>query len=177
MNHDTRSTRRRATTCLGFGLAALIGQSMAQAQEPETPAETATAAEGVEEILVTGSRIKRDSTFTSTSPLAVIEADQQIQFGAIDSASLLRSATSVGGQQVDSSFSGFTVDGGPGAETIGLRGLGEERTLVLIDGRRIGAAGNFGAAVFADLSLIPTFLSNARKSCCPVPHPSTARMR
>ncbi len=157
MNQYTRSTRKRATTCLGFSLAALIGQPIALAQEPETPAETETAAE-IEEFLVTGSRIKRDSTFTSTSPLAVIEAEQQVQFGALDSASLLRSATSVGGQQVDSSFSGFTVDGGPGAETIGLRGLGEERTLVLIDGRRIGAAGNFGAAVFADLSLIPTFL-------------------
>ena len=112
----------------------------------------------LEEIVVTGSRIKRDSTFTSTYPLAVIDASEQVQFGAIDAASLLRTATSVAGQQVDSSFSGFTVDGGPGAETLALRGLGPERTLVLIDGRRIGAAGNFGAAVFPDLALIPTFL-------------------
>ena len=50
------------------------------------------------------------------------------------------------------------LDSGPGAETVALRGLGPERTLVLIDGRRIGAAGTFGGAVHPDLSLIPTFL-------------------
>ncbi len=112
----------------------------------------------IEQITVTGTRIKRDTTFNSTSPLAVIDASEAFQFGAIDAASMLRQSTSVSGQQVDSSFSGFTVDGGPGAETVALRGLGPERTLVLMDGRRIGAAGNFGASVFPDLSLIPSFL-------------------
>jgi iron complex outermembrane receptor protein len=116
--------------------------------------------EVIEQITVTGTRIKRDTTFNSTSPLAVIDAADQIQFGAIDAASVLRQSTSVSGQQIDSSFSGFTVDGGPGAETLALRGLGPERTLVLMDGRRIGAAGNFGAAVHPDLALIPTFLVN-----------------
>ncbi|HEX5787746.1 MAG TPA: TonB-dependent receptor, partial [Woeseiaceae bacterium] len=149
----------RRTLLPGLGLAAVLGTPAALAQAPEIDEETGeTAGESIEEVVVTGSRIKRDSTFTSTSPLAVIDASQQAQFGAIDTASMLRTATSVGGQQVDASFSGFTVDGGPGAETIGLRALGPERTLVLMDGRRIGAAGNFGGAVFADLSLIPSFL-------------------
>lgn len=139
----------------GLGLAAAFGMPAAVAQ---TSADDEAAEEAIEEVVVTGSRIKRDSTFTSTSPLAVIDAAQQAQFGAIDAASMLRTATSVGGQQIDSSFSGFTVDGGPGAETISLRGLGSERTLVLIDGRRIGAAGTFGGAVFPDLALIPSFL-------------------
>jgi len=112
----------------------------------------------IEQITVTGTRIKRDSTFNSTSPLAVIDTDEAFQFGNIDAASMLRQSTSVSGQQIDSSFSGFTVDGGPGAETVALRGLGPERTLVLMDGRRIGAAGTFGAAVNVDLSLIPSFL-------------------
>ncbi len=115
-------------------------------------------AETIEQITVTGTRIKRDSTFNSTSPLAVIDSSEAFQFGALDASSMLRQSTSVSGQQIDSSFSGFVVDGGPGAETLSLRGLGPERTLVLMDGRRIGAAGNFGAAVFPDTSLIPSFL-------------------
>ena len=114
--------------------------------------------ETIEQITVTGTRIKRDTTFNSTSPLAVIDSSEAFQFGALDAASMLRQSTSVSGQQIDSSFSGFVVDGGPGAETLALRGLGPERTLVLMDGRRIGAAGNFGAAVFPDTSLIPGFL-------------------
>jgi iron complex outermembrane receptor protein len=134
-----------------------LGISPAMAQDIEGDIEEE---EAIEQIVVTGSRIKRDTSFNSTSPLAVIDASEQMQFGALDAASILRQSTSVSGQQVDSSFSGFTVDGGPGAETIALRGLGPERTLVLMDGRRLGAAGNFGAAVFPDLALIPSFLVN-----------------
>ncbi len=155
MTYIMRKRFKRSRACLGIALAGTFCLPLAMAQAPG--AEDAEAEE-IEEVIVTGSRIKRDSTFTSTSPLAVIDAAQQAQFGAIDAASMLRTATSVGGQQIDSSFSGFTVDGGPGAETIGLRGLGSERTLVLIDGRRIGAAGTFGGAVFPDLALIPSFL-------------------
>lgn len=116
--------------------------------------------EVIEQIVVTGSRIKRDTTFNSTSPLAVIDGSQSIQLGAVDAAAMLRQSTSVTGQQIDASFNGFVVDGGPGAQTLGLRGLGPERTLVLIDSRRIGAAGNFGGSVFVDLALIPSFLVN-----------------
>ncbi|MGI9200390.1 MAG: TonB-dependent receptor plug domain-containing protein [Woeseiaceae bacterium] len=133
--------------------------SAAWAQE-DAAADADDANDVIEQITVTGTRIKRDSTFNSTSPLAVIDTDEAFQFGNIDAASMLRQSTSVSGQQIDSSFSGFTVDGGPGAETVALRGLGPERTLVLMDGRRLGAAGTFGAAVNTDLSLIPTFLIN-----------------
>lgn len=131
------------------------GMQPATAQEAEEDDE-----QEVEQIIVTGSRIKRDTTFTSTSPLAVIEGDQSLRLGAIDAASILRQSTSVTGQQIDASFNGFVVDGGPGAQTLALRGLGPERTLVLMDGRRIGAAGNFGGSVFVDLALIPSFLVN-----------------
>lgn len=137
-------------------LLALPDRQPAMAQEPEED----EPGDDVEQIVVTGSRIKRDTTFTSTSPLAVIEGDQSLQLGALDAASILRQSTSVTGQQIDASFNGFVVDGGPGAQTLALRGLGPERTLVLMDGRRIGAAGNFGGSVFVDLALIPSFLVN-----------------
>lgn len=143
--------------CLSLVAALTLGAPMhpAIAQDAEDDDDDV-----IEQIIVTGSRIKRDTTFTSTSPLAVIDGNQSIQLGAVDAASILRQSTSVSGQQIDASFNGFVTDGGPGAQTIGLRGLGEERTLVLIDGRRIGAAGTFGGSVFVDLALIPSFLVN-----------------
>jgi outer membrane cobalamin receptor len=82
----------------GVGLVAVLGVPAAVAQTPAV--DEATGGE-IEEVVVTGSRIKRDSTFTSTSPLAVIDAAQQAQFGAIVAGSMLRTATSVGGQQFD----------------------------------------------------------------------------
>lgn len=138
-------------------LSGATGLQPAMAQEEADPEDDE---EVIEQIIVTGSRIKRDTTFTSTSPLAVIDGNQSLQLGAVDAASMLRQSTSVTGQQIDASFNGFVVDGGPGAQTLALRGLGPERTLVLMDGRRIGAAGNFGGSVFVDLALIPSFLVN-----------------
>ena len=149
------------TAALFFSVASLLsalatGTVLAQDSDEEEEFE-----EIIETVIVTGSRIKRSSTFTSTSPLAVIDAESAKQFGALDVAAMMRQSTSVTGQQIDSSLgSGFVIDGGPGAETLALRGLGPERTLVLMDGRRIGASGSFGGSVFVDLSLIPSFLVN-----------------
>ena len=48
------------------------------------------------------------------------------------------------------------TEAGPGGQSIGLRGLGPERTLILINGRRFAPAGIEGAPSFPDISLIPT---------------------
>ena len=44
---------------------------------------------------------------------------------------------------------------GPGAATVSLRGLGPERTLLLVNGRRLSPSGVRGAPVAPDLNLIP----------------------
>ncbi len=108
----------------------------------------------VDEITVTGSRLKRD-TFTSIAPLQVITGQISREAGLIDAADILQESSAATGQQIDLSFSGFVVDNGPGAETLSLRGLGDARTLVLVDGRRISPAGVEGAPVAVDLALIP----------------------
>lgn len=151
----SRSVPFACLACLACMALTVMPHQSAMAQDADAEEQ---ADKVIEEIIVTGTRIKRDSTFTSTSPLAVIDAREAIQFGALEASAILRQSTSVSGQQIDSSFSGFKHDGGPGAEHVALRGLGPERTLVLMDGRRIGAAGMFGAAVHPDLSLIPSFL-------------------
>lgn len=109
------------------------------------------------EIVVTGSRIKRD-TFSSLAPLQVIDFDEKRDLGIIDAVTILQTSESAAGQQIDSTFSGFVLDNGPGSETIDLRGLGANRTLVLINGRRIAPAGVEGAPSTPSINLIPSSL-------------------
>lgn len=108
----------------------------------------------VEEVVVTGSRMKK-STFTSISPLQIISAETSREVGLIDATSILQESPTASGQQVDLSFAGFSLDNGPGTTQVSLRGLGSNRTLVLINGRRVGPAGVEGAPYAPDLSLLP----------------------
>jgi len=110
-----------------------------------------------DEVVVTGSRIKRD-TFSSLSPLQVIDFDEKRDLGIIDAVTILQTTESAAGQQIDSTFSGFVLDNGPGSETIDLRGLGANRTLVLINSRRIAPAGVEGAPSTPSINLIPSSL-------------------
>ena len=108
----------------------------------------------VEEVVVTGSRIKK-STFTSISPLQIISSEVSREAGLIDPADILQESTAATGQQIDTSFVGFVLDNGPGASTLSLRGLGSGRTLLLINGRRVGPGGVEGAPTSPDLNLLP----------------------
>ena len=134
--------------------------NVAYAQE-ETTAETVESSEVVEqqqqteEVVVTGSRLRRDS-FSSISPLTVIDADVERSLGNFDAASVLQSSTAASGQQIDTTFSGFVLDNGPGASTLSLRGLGADRSLVLLNGRRLAPAGVEGAPSSPDLNLLPS---------------------
>jgi len=108
------------------------------------------------EIVVTGSRIKR-TTFNSPSPIAVIDPEVAEKRGVMDTAELLQSSPIASGSaQVTSAISSnFVTDGGPGASTISLRGLGANRTLVLLNSRRAGPAGTRGAVSAFDLNVLP----------------------
>lgn len=111
----------------------------------------------VEEVVVTGSRIKK-STFSSIAPLQIINTEVSREAGLINAADILQESPSASGQQADLSFAGFNLDNGPGSSTLSLRGLGAGRTLVLINGRRVGPAGVEGAPYAPDLNLLPNAL-------------------
>jgi len=113
--------------------------------------------EEVEKISITGSRIRREE-FSSASPIQVISGDISRSMGVFNARDMLQSSSQAAGSQIDSSFGGFVLDNGPGATTIGFRGLGANRTLVLINGKRMVSAGVGGAPVAADLSLIPSIM-------------------
>ncbi|MGB6228969.1 MAG: TonB-dependent receptor [Litorimonas sp.] len=112
----------------------------------------------MDEVVATGSRIRRDS-FSSISPLQVITADTVIDAGLTNTADIVKSQTVISGVQLDTNInSAFVTNGGPGASNVSLRGLGEDRTLVLVNGRRLAPAGVEGAPSLPDLNLIPSSL-------------------
>ena len=108
-------------------------------------------------ITVTGSRIVRD-TYSSISPLQVLTTENQQAVGAFDPAAILQRSEAAAGQQIDATFQGFVLDNGPGSQTLNLRGLGADRTLLLVNGRRLSPAGVEGAPSNPSLNLIPASL-------------------
>ena len=119
-------------------------------------AQDAADDEVVEEIIVTGSRIKKDS-FASAAPMDVILTESATARGITDVATLLQTITvAAGAPQVTSASTGvFVENGGLGTSTISLRGLGANRTLVLLNGRRAGPSGVAGSVSSFDLNILP----------------------
>ncbi|CAN5161507.1 TonB-dependent receptor [soil metagenome] len=100
---------------------------------------------------VTGSSIKQ-SLQQQALPVQVITREDIAKTGAVNIEGLLQSLPSV------SAAGGITKSMGAGVSTYGrssisLRGLGDQRTLILVDGRRLAPFGTNAAAV--DINAIP----------------------
>ena len=133
-----------APLVLGFALVA--SPVFAQEAPASDPAAT-----GGEEIIVTGSRIRR-TDLESASPVAVLGQEALRSTGAINVQDLLNQQPQVGigNSRTNSNF----LTSGNGVATIDLRNLGESRTLVLVNGRRF-VAGLAGTSA-VDINNIPT---------------------
>ncbi len=98
------------------------------------------AVDDLEEIVVTGSRIKRADLDTA-SPVTVIDRDAIMAQGITDVGSLIQRLPSMAGTPL-----GTTTNNGNTAEgtvEIDLRGMGPARTVTLINGKRTVDAGDF----------------------------------
>lgn len=124
------------------------------------------AAENADTIVVTGSRIARDS-FSSAAPIQSLDVEGARQIGVTSVTELLQRSPVANGQQLDTTLNTSSGNsnaaeepppGGVGSSNIGLRGLGPERTLVLINGKRLGSAGVRGAPSQPDINLLPLSL-------------------
>lgn len=137
------------------GLGALIINPCALAQSTnDTPIRKSQ--DEVEEVVVVGSRI-RQTNLKTISPTVLISREDAAAAGLNSTAELLQSNAITGGaSQINNAFGSYVTKGGPGANTISLRGLGESRTLVLINGRRVAPAGTQGSVGTADLNVLPT---------------------
>jgi len=124
---------------MSFGLSAVQAQTAEDADQEEQ-ADQAEEVEqdgvdqGVERMVVTGSRIESDSTLDAVSPVVSLGGEDIRASGEIDIGALLRESPQLQAS-LPASFSAF--NGTPlGASLLNLRNLGTVRTLVLEDGRR-----------------------------------------
>jgi len=117
---------------------------------------------GLEEIVVTGSRIRRNP-LSEASPVLNIGLEQLDQTGLTNIGQALQQLP-ITGSAVNSRFnvpgnSGFPQDGsgiGAGATQLALRNLNAKRTLILVDGRRwVAGASASGVPSTVDLNTIP----------------------
>ena len=136
----TQKTRNRllTTTMIG-GFAALAFAAPAMAQD--------ATAQDLDDVVVTGSRIPQANLVT-TSPVTQVTGED------IDVAGVTRVEDLI--SQLPQAFAAqnsTVANGASGTATVSLRNLGSSRTLVLIDGRRMGYGSPNDDA--ADLNQIP----------------------
>jgi iron complex outermembrane receptor protein len=160
---------RFGSAALALAVALLAGEAPAFAQPsttlPDQPnAEPATAAEtpGERDIVVTGSRIRRDP-LSQDQPVTFVDRADIDRTGLTSTADVLQRLPSSGGA-LNSRFNnsgnfGNPPDGGgvgAGAAEVDLRYLGSKRVLVLVDGLRyVNGASASGVPGSTDINSIP----------------------
>ncbi|HWY96636.1 MAG TPA: TonB-dependent receptor [Steroidobacteraceae bacterium] len=129
------SSGRAAATNVSERL--LLAQAVPAPAQRENPTEAET--QPLQEIIVTGSRIASPNE-VSTSPIQVISSKSIQVSGKTDITDIISQLPQIFtndlGQDLGNGTSGLTTPGG--VATADLRGLGPARTLVLVDGRRLG---------------------------------------
>ncbi len=106
-------------------------------------------ADDVQTVVVTGSRIRRIDAETA-SPVFTLDNESIAASGVTSLGDLVQTVPSVAGAATNPQVNN---GGGTGASHIELRGLGTARTLVLLNGRRLGGIAQTSGAV--DINAIP----------------------
>src|SRR6266446_10375921 len=141
---NTGTRRVASTLSIAFGAAwvtALI-------------APTAFAQQTIERVEITGSSIKRIDAETAL-PVQIVSRQEIEASGSANVEQFLQGlgvALQGNNNTVAASASGVTSGG---ISSVSLRGLGSQRTLVLIDGRRVSAGGTLTDSTTVDVNHIP----------------------
>ncbi|MEO8061724.1 MAG: TonB-dependent receptor [Pseudomonadota bacterium] len=129
------------------GAAAILAASPALAQEANS---SASAPEEIETVTVTGSRIQRND-YVSDSPVVTVNAAAMSETGSTAVEHLLNQLP----QFVPSITTTSNNPANGGQANIDLRGLGTQRNLVLLNGRRLPASNSNGTV---DVNIVPAAL-------------------
>ena len=147
-----QSSKHYCTTLLASAIASALALNagLAQAQEDAEVKE-----QDVEKVLVTGSRIARDPNLASPSPVqSISEEDIQLS-GEFSITDVINDIPAL----FSSTSSESSIDSGTfadGANVLNLRGLGTNRTLTLVNGRR--HVGGVAGSAAVDVGSIPVKL-------------------
>lgn len=141
----SRTVRTLFAGGIAAGVALMTQPAMAQQEQP---------ADKIMRVEVTGSSIKRLVSETA-NPLTVLKADEFVKQGLTTAAEVLERIPSNGSSMGAGNAVGGNTSGLPtgGQAVADLRGLGGDKTLVLLNGRRLANHPYDGASV--DLNIIP----------------------
>lgn len=147
MKKNVRTILLASTLLMGFAAPALAQDASPAGQG----SVAATTGEEDVEITVTGSRIARPE-IDSPVPLTTVNREQLLQRAVSNVSDLLNELpqVAIGSTRTNTNF----LTSGTGISTVNLRGLGANRTLVLVNGRRF--VGGFGGDTAVDINNIPT---------------------
>jgi iron complex outermembrane receptor protein len=121
------------SSALGLTSSFMLTQNAVAQDEQADEAE-----EFLEEVIVTGSRIKR-ADVDSASPVTVLERADMEAMGLVDVGSLIQRMPAMSGSPIGTT----TNNGGNGTVQIDLRGMGVNRTLTLVNGQRVVDGGDY----------------------------------
>jgi iron complex outermembrane recepter protein len=142
---------------LQFAVRAALATAVATAAAPSAwsqiaPAAANDSAAGLEEVVVTGSRITSSPNLTAISPITSVDA------GYISASNLSRTEDILNNLPMVFASQNSTVsNGASGTASVNLRGMGPNRTLVLVNGRRLGPGQGTGTNV-SDINEVPAAL-------------------
>jgi iron complex outermembrane recepter protein len=139
---------RRTQVALAVGLALFTAQvSAAQQNQPAADEDI----EQLEEVTVTGSRIRSVTGMDTPTPVAAITAEELEAMSPTSLTSALVQMPQFANSTTAENFGpGFFVS--PGGGSLNLRGIGSKRTLTLLDGRRMVPASANGGP---DINMFP----------------------
>lgn len=167
-----RASRHRLAFAGTVSLIALISSSAACAAETvAAPADAArepqlgqaanlqVAQANVDEIVVTGTRVVRDG-YEAPTPVSVVSTADILAQAPVNIADVVNQLPAFSGSRTPHSGNSSTGNGTVGVNSLNLRGLAANRTLVLLDGHRlVGANANgSGEGNAVDVNSIPNAL-------------------
>jgi outer membrane receptor protein involved in Fe transport len=123
--------------------------STALAQDAPAPA---TPSDEIDTVVVTGSRLVTPN-LQSISPVTALSAEEIVKTGRSTIEDVINELP-----QVFAAQGANVSNGANGTATVNLRGLGSNRTLVLINGRRLGPGDPGSTSFAADINMVPTAL-------------------
>jgi len=172
-NHDLSTDRRKKDFCykplpvaaLGVGLLfAAVGSAHGQSAEaPQAdPAAVQDNSSGSgslpqSEIVVTGSRIQ-NSGFTAPTPLTVLNVQDIQRDAPVNVADFVNKLPQFSSSTTTANTGNSIGDGSAGVNNLNLRGVGANRTLILLDGNRVvpsSIAGYFNNGGAVDINPFP----------------------
>src|SRR3984957_1176674 len=154
------SLRSAVCSALLSGALVLLGATSAQADDAATAAANA-AQPALQEGVITGSGVPGPANTSATSPVQVLTSTEIEQQGQTDTTNLVNRLPQIMiNPGVDLGNNSAPLSAPGGIATADLRGLGPQRTLVLVDGRRLGPGdpNTANPNVASDLDQVPAAL-------------------